>query len=281
MVGGNKLIFQLIKTLFVLFLLGLSLWWLVRKFERSRIYYPQRFLEATPHALGLDYEEIAFTASDGVRLHGWWVPAESSRATLIFCHGNAGNISHRLESIRVFNSLGLDVFIFDYRGYGQSAGKPSEAGTYLDAAAAYAYVTETLRVPPERIVIFGRSLGGAVAVQLALDRAAAALICEASFTSTVELGKRIYPYFPAKLLVFDRYDSISKVGGIKTPQLFIHRTEDELVPFQQGKRLHQAAAQPKEFLEIRGSHGGGFLEDEEAYRRGLSDFLRKYLPPAG
>ncbi len=274
------MIFQPIKTLFALFLLGLFLWWLARKFERSQIYYPQRFLEATPHTLGLDYEEVAFTASDGVRLHGWWVPAGPSRATLIFCHGNAGNISHRLESIRVFNSLGLNVFIFDYRGYGQSSGKPSEAGTYLDAEAAYDYVAKNLRIPPERIVIFGRSLGGAIAVQLALDRAAAALVCEASFTSTVELGKRIYPYLPVKFLVFDRYDSISKVGEIKTPKLFIHSTEDELVPYKQGRRLYEAAAPPKEFLEISGSHGGGFLEDEGEYQRGLSAFLRKYLPPA-
>ena len=275
------MLFQIIKALSILFLFSLFLWWLARKFERSQIYYPQRFLEATPYTLGLDYEEVAFTASDGVRLHGWWIPAEPARATLIFCHGNAGNISHRLESIRVFNSLGLNVFIFDYRGYGQSSGKPSEAGTYLDAEAAYDCVVERFQTPPERIIVFGRSLGGAIAVQLALDRAVAALICEASFTSTEALGKRFYPYLPVKLLVFDRYDSISKVDRIEIPKLFIHSVEDELVPFKQGKRLHKAAAQPKEFLEIGGSHGGGFLEDEERYRGGLSAFLRKHLPPAG
>lgn len=272
--------YQLLKAVVILALLGLLLWWLARRFERSQIYYPQSFLEANPLDLGLKYQEVYFTASDGVRLHGWWIPAEPTRATLIFCHGNAGNISHRLDSIRVFNSLGLNVIIFDYRGYGKSSGKPSETGTYLDAEAAYDCVSERFQVPPDKIVIFGRSLGGAVAVQLAREREAAALICEASFTSMRDLAKTLYPYLPVGTLVFDEYDSISKVGNIKIPKLFIHSSTDDLVPFEQGRKLYEAAASPKEFLEIRGSHGEGFLESEKEYREGLNAFLRRYLPPA-
>lgn len=251
-----------------------ALWLLLRTFERHQMYYPTRPLEATPDQAGMEYEDLHLTASDGVRLHGWWVPAEADRGTVLFCHGNAGNISHRLDSVAVFHRLGLNVLIFDYRGFGHSEGTPDEEGTYRDAEAAYRYLREERGIGPDRIVIFGRSLGGAVAIELAGRVEAAGLIGESTFTSTVEMGKLIYPFLPIRLMVRNRYDSLSKVGNLKLPALFIHSPDDELVPFDHGRRLYLAAAAPKEFLSLRGGHGDGFLVTGPAYPEGIDSFLR-------
>jgi len=266
------------KIVFVtaLIILGIGLaCFLIRKFERSHIYYPNPILETSPDEIGLVYEDVTLASSGGVIIHGWWIPASDNRATILFCHGNAGNISHRLDSIRIFNQLGLNVFIFDYRGYGKSTGSPSEEGTYRDAAAAYIYLRNVRMLEPGEIIIFGRSLGGAIAVELAGEHKAGALICESSFTSAVEMGKVFFPFLPAELLVFDKYDSISRVGKLALPKLFIHSREDDLIPFEQGERLYRAAALPKEFLEIRGGHNEGFLESEDLYRKTIDDFLKE------
>ena len=265
------------KTLFliVLVLAALpALWLLLRRFERHQMYYPTRPLEATPDQAGMEYEDLRLTAADGVRLHGWWIPAGADRGTVLFCHGNAGNISHRLDSVAVFHRLGLNVLIFDYRGFGWSEGTPDEEGTYRDAEAAYRHLREERGIDPDRIVIFGRSLGGAVAVELAGRVEAAGLIAESTFTSTVEMGKLIYPFLPIRLMVRNRYDSLSKVGSLNLPSLFIHSPDDELVPFDHGRRLYRAAAEPREFLAIRGGHGDGFLVSGETYAAGIDSFLK-------
>ncbi len=170
---------------------------------------PGRALEATPADIGLNYEDVQFDTADGERLHGWYVPAVNARGVLLFFHGNAGNISHRLESIMIFNRLGLDVLIVDYRGYGQSTGKPTESGTYRDAQAAWDYLLGERQAPPGRIVIFGRSLGGAVGAWLAAglpaEQAPAAVIIESSFTSGADMARRLYPIFPARLLTRLKY----------------------------------------------------------------------------
>jgi uncharacterized protein len=256
---------------------GMLAWLLIRRFERSHIYYPDPALEISPAEIGLGYEDVDLASSDGVQIHGWWIPASDNRGTILFCHGNAGNIGHRLDSIRIFHQLGLNVFIFDYRGYGKSTGSPSEEGTYRDAAAAYIYLREVRMLEPEKIIIFGRSLGGAVAVQLAGEQEAGALICESSFTSAVEMGKVVFPYLPVNLLVFDKYDSIARVGRLSLPKLFIHSREDDMIPFEQGERLYRAAASPKEFLEIQGGHNEGFLDSEDIYREAIDNFLNKYF----
>lgn len=253
-------------------------WWLIFSFERRQVYQPSREIEGSPADIGLDYEELFLRDSGEEMIHGWFIPSEKSRATLLFCHGNAGNISHRLESIAVFNRIGLDVCIFDYRGYGKSSGSPSEEGTYRDGRLFYDYLKASRGIPAEGIIIFGRSLGSAVAVQLAGRVKAAALICESAFTSAVDLGKLLFPHLPARLLVFDRYDSSSRVGSLDIPKLFIHSREDDLVPFEMGRELFEAAAPPKEFLAIRGGHGDGFLETGAAYQRGIESFLDRYLP---
>jgi len=252
-----------------------ALWLLLRKFERHQMYYPVRDLEATPDLAGMEYEEVETTAADGVRIHGWWIPAAGGRGAVLFCHGNAGNISHRLESAAVFIRLGFNVLIFDYRGFGRSEGSPDEQGTYLDAEAAYRHLREEKGIAPERIVIFGRSLGGAVAIELARREKAAALIVESTFTSAEEMGKLIYPFLPVGLLIRNKYDSLAKVGELSLPVLVVHSPDDELVPFEQGERLFRAAAEPKEFLAIRGGHGDGFLVTGPAYEAGIDSFLKK------
>lgn len=259
-----------------LILVGIFLaWLLIRKFERSRMYYPDPELILSPAAIGLTYENVILKPESKVEIHGWWIPAEESRGTILFCHGNGGNISHRLESIRIFHQMELDVFIFDYRGYGKSTGSPSEKGTYQDAAAAYNYLQKIRMIKPEKIIIFGRSLGGAIAIDLAAKKEAAALICESSFTSAADMGKIIFPFLPVRLFIFDKYDSISKVGIISTPKLFIHSREDNVVPFRQGEMLYQRASPPKDFLEIRGDHGNGFFESEDIYCRRIDDFIKQ------
>ena len=215
---------------------------------------------------------------DGTRLHGWYIPAAGADRTILFCHGNAGNISHRLESLRAFHDLGLNVLIFDYRGYGRSSGRPSEEGTYRDARIFYDYLITQRGCRPDEIIIFGRSLGGAVGIELARRVDAGALICEAAFTETVDMARILFPFLPVTLFVFDKYESIRKVDKLKLPKLFIMSRDDELVPFEMGRRLYRAAAEPKEFFEIRGGHADGFLEAGPRYRRKLKQFLKDLQP---
>ncbi len=252
-----------------------AIWLLLRKFERSQMYYPHKQLEATPEQVGMTYEDVFLVSEDGVRLHGWWIPAERARGTLLFCHGNAGNISHRLELIAVFRRLRLNVLIFDYRGFGRSQGSPDEQGTYRDGETFYRYLRQEKKIGPEQIVIFGRSLGGAVAIELARRAEAAALVVESAFTSAVDMGKLIFPFLPVRLLVRNQYDSIRKIGELNLPVLIIHSSDDELVPCGQGERLFNAAREPKEFLRIAGGHGDGFLVTGSAYAEGLDKFLRQ------
>jgi len=244
------------------------------------LYYPDmpgRELEATPAAVGLAYEDVALQTRDGVRLHAWFIPAENPRATVLFCHGNAGNISHRLDSIHLLHSLGLQVLIFDYRGYGQSEGKPSEAGTYRDADAAWHYLLEVRGLSAEEIVIFGRSLGAAVAADLASRTHPAAVILEAAFTSVPDMAAGIYPWLPVRLLSRYRYDNLDKLARIDRPLLVVHSRQDEVIPFAHGERLFAAAHEPKFFLEINGGHNDAFQRSRKAYTHALQSFLDTHL----
>jgi fermentation-respiration switch protein FrsA (DUF1100 family) len=238
---------------------------------------PGRALEATPADIGLKYEDVQFDTADGERLHGWYVPAINARGVLLFFHGNAGNISHRLESIMIFNRLGLDVLIVDYRGYGQSTGKPTESGTYRDAKAAWDYLLGERQAPPGRIVIFGRSLGGAVGAWLAaglpVEQAPAAVIIESSFTSGADMARRLYPIFPARLLTRLEYPVAEYAARLPCPVLVVHSRDDEIIPFAMGQAIYAAAPQPKDFIELRGDHNAGFWISREEYTAGLAAFL--------
>ena len=248
--------------------------------QSGLIYYPDlpsRQIEATPHQLGLDFESVTLNTTDGEQLAAWFIPASDARATLLLAHGNAGNISHRLDSIRLFNDLQLSVLIFDYRGYGESSGQPSEQGTYLDGEAAWDYLTATRGVDPHDIVIFGRSLGAAIAAHVARKHPPRALILESTFTSVPDFGAEQYRLFPVRLLARIRYDTRAALQDIQVPVLIVHSRGDEIIPFHHGERLYAAANEPKHFLPIQGGHNGGFLNSGRLYLDGLSRFLDTYL----
>jgi fermentation-respiration switch protein FrsA (DUF1100 family) len=251
----------------------LVLYVLVKYAERKQIYYPTRFIEITPEDAGMEYEEVHLVTADGARLHGWYVPAESSRGVVLFCHGNAGNISHRLDSIIMFRELGLDVFIFDYRGYGKSRGWITEKGLYLDAEAAFDYLVEVRKIPSKKIVIFGRSIGGDVAIDLAARVDAACLITEGAFLSIEDMAKSIYKVRPPGWLLSNHFDALSRIKRVGMPKLIVHSRDDEIVPSSHGRRIFETAGGPKEFLELEGSHNDAFLVGGREYKRRLRDFI--------
>ena len=236
---------------------------------------PGRELDATPEAVGLAFEDVTLETSDGVRVHGWFVPGESERALLYF-HGNAGNISHRLYSIREWHDLGLSVFIIDYRGYGRSEGNPTEQGLYRDGAAAWQYLAGERGIAPEDIIVFGRSLGGSVAAWLAARQAPAALIVESSFTSVPDIGQEAYPWLPVRWLSRFKHATRDHVRQVTSPVLVVHSRDDEIIPFHHGEAIFAAASEPKTFLEIRGGHNDAHAVSAALYRDGLQDFLRSF-----
>jgi fermentation-respiration switch protein FrsA (DUF1100 family) len=248
--------------------------------QASLIYYPGipgRSLVATPENIGLDYEEVRFETRDRIELHGWFVTNETARGTLLFFHGNAGNISHRLESIAIFHELGLNVFIIDYRGYGRSEGKVSEQGTYRDAEAAWQYLTATRGIAANQVIIFGRSLGASIAAWLASQHTPAALIVESGFSSVPSMAERIYPFLPVRWLSRFRYDTASYIEQISCPVLVVHSKNDEIIPLDEGLKIFAAAPEAKRFLELRGGHNDGFLVSRSVYVTGLGAFIDENL----
>lgn len=238
------------------------------------LYRPVKDVLYTPGELSLEYEDVVFQSDDGLELSGWWVPAEDSKFTVLFCHGNGGNIMHRLDSINVFSKLGLSCFVFDYRGYGNSRGEPSEEGTYLDVEAAYEWLIKEKKVRADKIIIFGRSLGGSVAAHLATKVEARGLVIESCFTSYADMGARFYPYMPVRWFARFGYRTIDYVKDVVCPVLLIHSKNDEVVPFEFGSELYEAANEPKEFVEILGSHNDGFLVSGEVYKDAWSKWLK-------
>ena len=249
----------------------------LRHFEKKGIYYPTKEIALSPGDIGLKYEDAYFKTEDDLRLNGWFIPAEHSRGTLIFCHGNAGNISHRVEIVEIFNKLNLSVFIFDYRGYGRSQGVPSEQGLYQDAQAAYQYLLNREDVDKRTIVIYGKSIGANVAINLASKVSAAALISESGFTSAYDMGRKLFPYLPIKWIITTKFDALEKIRDITIPKLIIHSRDDEIIPFKLGERLFEAAPQPKEFYQMQGTHNEAIFMFKEEYKAKIDNFLSKYL----
>jgi len=234
---------------------------------------PSRAVAATPADIGLAFDPLSIETADGETLDGWYVSAKNPRGTLLFFHGNAGNIAHRLDSIAIFHGLGLNVLIFDYRGYGRSTGKPSEQGTYRDAESAWRYLVEQRGIPAGEILLFGRSLGGAVATCLATRVEPAGLIVESSFSSVPDMAGELYPWLPVRWLARISYDSKGRIGEVQAPVLIVHSAEDEIIPFHHGQALFEAATEPKTMLKISGGHNEGFLLSRESYQRGIQAFL--------
>ncbi len=249
-------------------------------FQTHVMYYPSKIVSATPKDIGFAYRDLTLTTSDGVAINAWYVPAPNARATILFSHGNAGNIGNRLETVRILHSLGANVLLYDYRGFGKSEGSPGEEGTYRDAEAAWEYLVTKEAVSPHRLLLWGRSLGSAVAIELAMRKKAGALVVESGFTSVATVAKKVIPYLPVDLLVRHRYASIGKVSSITLPALFIHSPDDEVIPFAQGRELfEQSASVPKQFLAIRGSHNAGFLVSGRMYTDALDTFITLHFGP--
>ncbi len=245
-------------------------------FQSRLVYFPGGPPAITPDALGLAYEDVDLETADGVRIAGWWLPANEPRGALVLCHGNAGNVGDRLLLARSFVDMGLSVLLFDYRGYGRSDGRPGEEGTYLDAVAAHDHVTRVRGVAPARVAVYGESLGGAVGIELARRREVGALVVESAFTSLTDVGRLHYPWLPVRWLGRIRYASEAKLASLTVPLLVIHSPADELVPFAHALRL--AAARPgAELLETAGAHndGGHLLRAE--WRARVERFVTESL----
>lgn len=248
--------------------------------QAGMIFYPNmpgRNLVTTPQAIGLDYQDVTFVTEDNVSLHGWYIPRENAKATLLFFHGNAGNISHRLESIDIFHRLELNVFIFDYRGYGQSQGKITEKGTYRDAEAAWNYLTRSRGIKDKEIIIFGRSLGASIASWLAEKHTPAGLIVESGFTSVASIGQRLYPFLPVRWLTRFKYNTKKHIADVFCPVLVAHSRNDEIIPYDEGREIFDAARKPKQFLEMSGGHNDGFIVSGTSYVNGLNEFINQVL----
>lgn len=241
--------------------------------QRHVIYFPPTGYRLTPGDVGLRYEDLTLTSDDGLALAAWQVPRDGARTTVLFCHGNAENMSDLCSSLKTLHQLGHSVLIFDYRGYGRSTGEPSEAGLYRDAEAAWRYLTEVQGLPPDRIVLLGRSLGGAVAIDLAARHPPAALVVECTFASLVDIGQRQYPLLPVNWLCRDRFESIRKIPQVSCPKLFLHGTADELIPLEDARRLFAAAPEPKQFIETPGQHNDAGFEYSSHYTRLLAEWL--------
>ncbi len=268
---------KMLSSIILIFIILLFTFAFLGYFEKRHTYFPMRRIEFTPRDIGMHYENIYFKTEDGrLELNGWFIPSEKRRATILFCHGNGGNISHRLDVIKIFNEMGIDVFIFDYRGYGKSQGSASEEGLYQDARAAFKYLASRHDVEEEKIVVYGESIGAAVAIELLRNVRARALITEGAFTSTSDMTREIYPFLPVRFLLKTRYDSISKINELRVPKLFIHSRDDEIVPFSHARRLFEAAQEPKEFLEMRGGHNYAIFLEPDKFSNAVKLFLQKY-----
>jgi len=241
--------------------------------ENHTIFYPMKAMGLAPSDGGLGYEDVFFYTKDNKRLNGWFIPSPAgARGTLVFCHGNAGNISHRLEIIKIFNRTGLNVFIFDYRGYGRSEGRPSERGIYLDAEAAYEYILSRADVDKGSIIIYGESLGCAACIDVSAKVRPRAVILEGGFSNAKDIARESFPLLPQQL-VFFKFDNISKIKQINSPILVIHSMDDEIVPFANGQRLYEAANKPKRFYKIRGGHNECVITYKEAFEKEVRSFL--------
>lgn len=249
---------------------------LVRVFENRLIFFPPRYPEgfASPEAYGLQPEEVWLAASDGVKLNAFFLAAPNSAKVLLWFHGNAENIGMGLEHLKELARLGVNVMELDYRGYGKSEGSPNEAGVYRDADAAYSYLTDTRKIAAKNIFIYGHSLGGAVAVDLAARRECGGLIVESSFTSIPDMARHIYRVPLARFLPASRFDSLGKIASVKAPVLIIHGTRDPVIPFDMGRRLFEAAREPKSFLPVEGAeHDDPYIVGGEAYCKRMLAFI--------
>jgi fermentation-respiration switch protein FrsA (DUF1100 family) len=251
----------------------------LRFHEREYLFQPaERRVDAPASRFALNETRVTYPSTDGVTISAWIVPAgplSTARGWLLICHGNFGNIGfgQRPEFYASMRDLGLNLLAFDYRGFGDSNGAPDERGLYDDATASYEYLTRTRRVRPERLIIFGHSLGSGVAIELASRVPAAGLIVEGAYTSMADRGQELYPYLPVKLIATQRFPSLDRIPAIGIPKLFLHSPEDAVIPYAQGRRLFEAAHDPKRFVAVRGGHEDAFRVDKAVYYGAIAALL--------
>lgn len=246
---------------------------LVRFLEKTSVFYPSKIVEITPDRFKLPYEDITVTTEDGVAINGWLIPKPGAKSTLLFFHGNAGNISDRLMKLRFFYEMGVNTFIIDYRGYGRSQGVPSEEGVYRDGRAAYDFLKSRKDIGDLPIIIYGGSLGGAVAIDVALHRPVEGLIIDSSFPSAAAVSRIIYPAIPTFFMSI-KFDSIRKIKGMSMPKLFMHSTDDGVIPFRLGQELYEAAPGPKDFVTLTGGHNDAHIDCKDKFLGAIEVFLR-------
>jgi fermentation-respiration switch protein FrsA (DUF1100 family) len=256
------------------------------RFQHRRLFAPQRYPEGTwqPRSRGLAVEDCWFKTSEGHRLHGWWLPHPhhdpQSQATILYCHGNSGSLGLGIDVLQHFRALRTNLFAFDYRGYGRSDGKPSETGLFQDVRAAFRFLVEEMGLAARSIVIFGHSLGGAVAVDAARELPVAGLVVQASFTDVREMARTLFPRLPMHWVARNQFRTIDKITAVSCPKLFIHGTRDETVPFSMGRDLYRKARKPKQRLVVpRGGHNDLHLRGGVTYLRTLQRFLDSCVPP--
>lgn len=260
-------------------------------FQSRLIYFPSREIIAKPDNLGLAYEAVNIPTADGTELRGWLLTSPGPRGVggprgmggprgvVLYCHGNGGNISHRLTVARLLQRAGMDVLLFDYRGYGESPGAPSEQRTYEDAEAAWNFLTGERKVAPAQIIIWGESLGGGVASWLATRVDAAGLVLQSTFTSIADVAREAYPLLPVAMLLRIRYPTRERLSSISEPVLVVHSPQDELIPYHHGLSLYAAAREPKRMLTISGDHNTGLTDSGATVEPALRDFFTKHLVP--
>ncbi len=251
-------------------------------YQTKLVFYPTREFAITPSQLQLPYEDVYINVTAKERIHGWYfradIPDSDKKGPVaLFCHGNAGNISHRLETAELILNLGASILLFDYRGYGKSDGSPSEENVYADAEACYQWLLDHKGVDPDQIILFGRSMGGAVTIELARRVKCGGLVIESSFTSATEMGKRMFPLFPIKYLLRYKFDSIRKIGALTCPVLVMHSPDDEIIPFEMGRQLFTAAKEPKQFVTLRGGHNEREYLTDSIYTNALRDLIHGRL----
>lgn len=243
--------------------------------ERGFIFFPDKTIFETPAEIGLAFEDLYLLTSDGVKINGWFVPYPGAQVTLLWFHGNAGNLSNRVDQLRYLHqALKVHILMIDYREYGRSEGQVTEEGTYRDALTSYDYLLTRSDLDPARIVVFGQSLGAAVAVELAVQRRVVGLILEAPFTSVQDMARAAMPYLPIGPLLSTRYDSLSKIHRVEIPLLIMHGDRDEIVPYSQGRRIFEAAREPKTFYTISGAgHNDTYEVGGRAYFEAIARFI--------
>lgn len=240
------------------------------------IYSPRSEVESTPADVGLSYQEEMLTTSDGESIYAWFVPGDEEKPVVLFCHGNASTVSDEshLKLLQVLNDLGFSSIVFDYRGFGKSSGSPGEKGTYRDVEAVWDYLVNSRGYEPSEIAIWGKSLGGGVASYLASQRPGArALVLECTFTSVPDVAWQYAPLFPPEWVIRHEYPVKDYVQQVRSPILVAHSPEDEVIPYTLGRKIYEAAAEPKRFIELRGSHVWGFWTSRDVFVPAIEDFI--------